>query len=177
MTLSEIKKIVEDKNNKINVEYSEDPGVAFCKKFLENNDYYSADKFMNIDIYEACKCIYYIQNRENKSLDEVCNFIDSFSNYFKTLDGHDITSFIDMIFYFAGFNDVDSIIDYLTEKSNVKARLLLNRFNFINPENDVTPEEERESNENHKSLLRMIRKILCDCDAVALLRAACENRG
>ena len=177
MTLSEIKKIVEDKNNKINVEYSEDPGVAFCKKFLENNDYYSADKFMNIDIYEACKCIYYIQNRENKSLDEVCNFIDSFSNYFKTLDGHDITSFIDMIFYFAGFNDVDSIIDYLTEKSNVKARLLLNRFNFINPENDVTPEEERESNENHKSLLRLIRKILCDCDAVALLRAACENRG
>lgn len=176
MTLSEIKKIVDDKNKKINVEYSEDPGVAFCKKFLENNDYSSADKFMDIDIYEACKCIYYIKNRENKTLDEACSFIDSFSNYFKTLDCHGVELFIDMIFYFASFNDVDPIIDYLNEKNDVKARFLLNKFNFINPENNVTPEEEKNSNDNHKKLLQLIRKNLDDCDVVALLRALCDNQ-
>ena len=176
MTLSEIKKIVDDKNDKINVEYKDDPGVLFCKKFLETNDYSSADKFMNMDIYEACKCIYYIQNRENKSLDEACDFVDSFSKYFKTLDGDDVTSFIDMIFYFASFNDVDSIIDYLNEKNDVKARFLLNKFNFTNPGSNVTPEEEKNSNDNHKRLLQLIRAIIDDCDVVALLRAVCENR-
>lgn len=176
MTLNEIKKIVDDKNEKINVEYKEDPGVVYCKKFLDNNDYSSADKFMDIDIYDACKCIYYIQNRDNKTLEEACSFIDSFSDCFKTLDGRDITAFIDMIFYFASFNDVDSIIDYLNEKNNVKARFLLNKFNFINPDEEISPEEEHIANDNHKKLLKQVREIMDDCDVVALIRAVCENR-
>ena len=95
MTLSEIKKIVDEKKDEINVEYKEDPGFSFCNKFLENNDYSSSDKFVNIDIYEACKCIYYIQNRDNKTLEEVCSFIDSFSDYFKANEAEDVTSFIE----------------------------------------------------------------------------------
>ena len=176
MTLSEIKKIVDEKKDEINVEYKEDPGFSFCNKFLENNDYSSSDKFVNIDIYEACKCIYYIQNRDNKTLEEVCSFIDSFSDYFKANEAEDVTSFIDMIFYFAGFNDVDSIIEYLNEKSDLKARFLLNRFNFINPDEEHSPEEAQNVNDDHKYLLRMLRRTADECDVVALIRAVCDNQ-
>ena len=176
MTLSEIKKIVDEKKDEINVEYKEDPGFSFCNKFLENNDYSSSDKFVNIDIYEACKCIYYIQNRDNKTLEEVCSFIDSFSDYFKANEAEDVTSFIGMIFYFAGFNDVDSIIEYLNEKSDLKARFLLNRFNFINPDEEHSPEEAQNVNDDHKYLLRMLRRTADECDVVALIRAVCDNQ-
>ena len=176
MTLSEIKKIIDEKKDEINVEYKEDPGFSFCKKFLENNDYSSSDKFVNIDIYEACKCIYYIHNRDSKTLEEVCSFIDSFSDYFKANEAEDVTFFIDMIFYFAGFNDVDSIIEYLNEKSNVRARFLLNRFNFINPDEEYSPEEAQNVNDNHKYLLKRLRRAADECDVVALIRAVCDNQ-
>ena len=62
MTLDEIKRKVEERNKSINVEYEEDEGLDYCKRVLQNNDYSSIEKFLESNVYDACKCLYYICN-------------------------------------------------------------------------------------------------------------------
>lgn len=176
MTLDEIKRKVEERNKSINVEYEEDEGLDYCKRVLQNNDYSSIEKFLESNVYDACKCLYYICNEGKKSMEESRLFIDPVSEYFMDLDESEFRLFYDMLFYLAGFNKIDKIVEYLEEDNNFKAGKTLKKFNFVDPRSNLSPEEQESKNKDHYALLKELRRInKAECNIVGLFEETYEN--
>ena len=169
MTLDELKIKVNEVNNKINVEYLEKPGVVFCKKFLEKNKCNSIEQFLEIDLYEACKCLYYILNNGNKTIEESCDFIDSISQHFKSLDSYEFSMTSEMLSYLSCYDNYDLILEYLQENNPIKACKILNSLHYIDENGDLSNKELATKNKDFHNLLIQFRRFKSYFNIVDLL--------
>ena len=175
MTLDELKNIVDKKNKEIDVEYKPSDGFIFCSNFVDNNSFSTMEDFMNLDVYEACKCLYYIYNKDEKTMKECIDFIDSFKDYFKEQDEDEFKLFVDMLFYFDSFNDIEPIIEILEETNGVKAKTKMRMINFCDPRLKLSPMEQADKNKDHYRLLSELRHIRKDCNVALLLKEVRKN--
>ena len=170
MTLSDVKLAVDSRNNKLNSEFDYDSGFEYCRDFRKNNNLSSAGGFLNADIYELCKCIYYIKKKDSITIKDACTFIDSFSEYVKMLDFISFSSFADLLLDISDSNVIEDIIDYIEEKSDIKARKRLNKFRFISSDGSSSSYMSNEKQTMYIELLKLLRERAKDCDIPGLLR-------
>ena len=175
MTLDELKIKVNEFNDKINVEYLENPGVVFCKRFLEKNNYTSAEKFLEMDLYGACKCLYYILNNGNKTIEESCEFIDSISQHFKNIDFYEFSLISEMLSYLSCYDNYDLILEYLNENNPLKAGKLLKQLDYIDENGFLTNEEFSIKNKDFHNLLIQLRRFKDYFNIVDLLIDVKDN--
>lgn len=175
MTLEELRTIVDKKNKDIDVDFIASDGFLFCKEFVENNNLSSAEGFMNSDVYEICKCIYYIYNKDKKSMKECIDFIESYKGYFQEQDEYDFRMFVDMIYYFINLDSIEQVIEILEENNGIKARAKMRLIDFSEKDFDLTLSERAEKNSNHYKVLTELRHIKKDCNVALLLQEFQNN--
>lgn len=169
MTLDELKIKVDEVNNKINVEYIDEPGVKFCKKFLEKNKCNSIEQFLEMDLYEACKCLYFILNNGKKTIEESCEFIDSISQHFKSLDYYEFSMISEMLTYLSCYKNYDLILEFLQEENSIKSVKLLKQLSYMDENGNLSSKELATKNNDFHNLLRQLKKFKGYFNIVGLL--------
>lgn len=175
MTLSDVKLAVDSRNSKLNSAFDYDSGFEYCRNFRKNNKISTVGGFLNTDIYELCKCVYYINKKDSITIEEACDFIDSFSEHVKELDFIMFNSFADLLLKVSCFNELEDIIDYIEEKSDIKARMILNRFKHISSDTSSSNSMSNEKHNIYIDLLKLLREKAKACDIARLLRECSKN--
>lgn len=130
MVLMDIKKLIRSRIKELNAEYKKDDGYDMCKSFLEENNVGKIEDFVNIDIYEFIKCLYYIKNNINMSAEECSYFVDSFKDYVMDLDYDDFTNLFDMLFALGHSSQCRIVCEYLREASDFSAMFIFRNIDF-----------------------------------------------
>lgn len=170
MNFEELKRRVEMHNREIDVPFIKDEGYERCKIFTINNRYAN---LKDINILEAIKCLYYIENKENKKICECSKFIDSFAPYFLISEDdslEDIASFLSIISTLGG---VDEFIDYLDEKNDKIAKLKLERL--IKSDLEIVSKLKIINNKSLKELFEYFKNLNCSFNLVGLLNSIIED--
>lgn len=175
MELNDVIKTVEDRNKKINYEYTHDEGYEFCKQFLDKNNTSNIDGFMDMDIYEACKCLRYLYTKGKYSLESCCKLIDSCKKYLDELDIENFESFSDMVFRFSSMGKLDDVLDYLREENNLVAKSKLHSFDFDDLFPSCDEELRKDRNKWYHKLLREMRETQNEVDLAGLIEEARDN--
>ena len=176
MELNDVIKTVEDRNKKINYEYTHDEGYEFCKQFLDKNNTSNIDGFMDMDIYEACKCLRYLYTKGKYSLESCCEFIDSCKDYFDEIDLDEFETFTDMAYRFSSMDKLDDVLDYLRENNNFVARSKLYNLDLDDLFPSCDEDIRKDRNKWHYKLLRGMRDAQGEVNLAGLIEEARDNK-
>lgn len=145
MTRKEIKTLIDKKRKELSFPYEKSDDYYYLKQFLEHNKCSKVADFLNIDVCEFTKCLYFVKVKD-KSIDECCSKIDSFLPYIlKNFGEEDLNNFMNMSLTFYKDGEIKKIIEYFEENSLIKSNLL---FRTIYP-----------GNSENRKLVKKIKKL------------------
>lgn len=96
MNKSYIYELVNAKKKELNLSYSRENGYEFIEYFLENNKVSNILDFLNIDIWDCIKCIYYM-SLEDKDIYSSNEKIDEFRVLFSGRNISFVENFLDLL--------------------------------------------------------------------------------
>lgn len=130
MILLDIKKMIRKRVLELESDFIKDPGYELCKSFSDEFSVGKVEDFVDIDIFECVKCLYYINNNSSKSPQYCSDLIDSIRDYVDDLDSSDYSYLFDMLFALSHSSECDNIIAYLSEKSEISAKIKFRSIDF-----------------------------------------------
>lgn len=177
MVLMDIKKLIRKRIEELSLDYQKDSGYEMCKDFIQNNSVGRIDDFINIDIYECIKCLYYIKNTLNKSAIECSIFIDSIKDYVETLDYRDFTDLFDLLFALGNSKQRRFITDYLREESDFNAVRIFRCINFNELKSLATADmSDWEKTRSLKKIIKGLREVQKKCDVASIIELVSKDK-
>ncbi len=131
MDIEELRIRVREINKGLNNPYEFGEGYKRCKKFIQKNNYTKNFNFDDIDIIEAVKCVYFVQYKGKKTMDECNKFIDSFVPFFLVSED-DIENLIVFFELISLCKISNELIKYINEKDNDSANGMIYKIIFSN---------------------------------------------
>ena len=125
METATIYKMINEHLEKLDVPYQKDPGYDYLKQITSSYKITNLDGFLKSDIYEVYKGIFYLEHNREFSIDDVCEKVDIFRNLFDSIeDSISIDTFKSFCNTVLSYGSIDSAIEYLSEDSTIKSKLL-----------------------------------------------------
>jgi len=175
MNLEEIKYHVDLRNQKINLPFIEESGFEFCREFTEKNKCTNIYDFASINIYDAITCLYYIKSKNDITISDAKSFIETFSDYFKMLDYERLHAIWYTMADIYSKYQLEPILEYLDEKNQLKAKKILNSFNFVDPKKNISTEEMIKINQEQRGILSNLKVLQRRFDVARIFREMDKN--
>lgn len=123
MTREEIERLINKRNEELLTPYIPEEPFERCKKFLEENPYYTTENFLNIDIWEMIYCLFAIENPKN--VREIEDLLSSTKDLIEMLETEDTSVLIKTIASLDYDGVLPITIDYLQASNFFEERKVM----------------------------------------------------
>ena len=116
MQIDDIIAMVDRRKDALSVVYQKDAGYPYLKQFVSDNKVQNLRDFLEADIWEYIKCLYYVRSSKKHSIEEYQKKFDSFYDMIGNLSSKAIEALIEICDDFADDSSINQILAYLNSK-------------------------------------------------------------
>lgn len=160
MTKEEIQALIDKKKEEILVPYEKNEGYDFLRSFIDNNICVKPRDFLEVNMNDFVKCLYFLKMKDSKTFSECSAIMDKFMTTLLELDEDELDYFMNMSITFHNDGELDRVVEFLEEDTVSKSNVMIMKIYPVDVSMKRVVVSLRKVNENHNYALSDFFKLL-----------------